>query len=91
MITRLVPARLFLRAIRARTLVAAAAGACFADHAEMILTHSSRGPSEAVLEARLRQARKGGDGAVPGRRCPAAVRRGRNRRNACSDSAGEGS
>ena len=72
MLTRLVSARLSLRAIRARTLVAAAAGACLADHDEMILTDFSRGPSEAVLEARLRQARTGGDGAVPGRRCPAA-------------------
>ena len=65
MLTRLVSARLFLRAIRARTLVAAAAGAWLADHGEMILTDSNRGPSEAVLDARLRQARRGGDGAVP--------------------------
>src|SRR5438094_3008244 len=54
-LTWLVSARLFLRAIRARALVAAAAGACLADHGEMILTDSSRGPSAAVLEARLRQ------------------------------------
>src|SRR5437667_7444569 len=46
-LTRLVSGRLFLRAIRARTLVAAAASACLADHGEMILTGSSRGPSEA--------------------------------------------
>src|SRR5213593_4906804 len=45
MLTRLVSARLFLRAIRARALVAAAAGACLADHDEMILTDSSRDPS----------------------------------------------
>jgi hypothetical protein len=51
----LVSARLFLRAIRARALVAAAAGACLADHGEMILTDSRRGPSAAVPEARLRQ------------------------------------
>ena len=60
-----VSARLFLRAVRARALVAAAAGACLADHDEMILTDSSRGPSEAVLEARLRRGRKDEDGAVP--------------------------
>ena len=65
MLTRLVSARLFLRAIRARALVAAAAGACLADHGEMILTDFSRRPSAAVPGARLRQARKGGDGAVP--------------------------
>jgi len=65
MITRLGSARLFLRAVRARALVAAAAGACLADHGEMILTDFSRGPTEAVLEARLRQARTGGDDAVP--------------------------
>ena len=53
--TRLVSARLFLRAIRARTLVAAAAGACLADHGETILTDPSRPPSAAVSEARLRQ------------------------------------
>ncbi len=55
MLTWLVSARLFLRAIRARALVAAAAGACLADHGEMKLTDSSRGPSAAVPEARLRQ------------------------------------
>ncbi len=63
-----VSARLFVRAVRARALVAAAAaaGACLADHGEMIVTDSSRGPSAAVPGARLRQARKGGgDGAVP--------------------------
>ncbi len=60
-----VSVRLFLRAIRARALVAAAAGACLADHGEMILTDFSRRPSAAVPGARLRQARKGGDGAVP--------------------------
>jgi hypothetical protein len=48
MLTRLVSARLFLRAIRARALVAAAAGACLADHGEMILTDPSRGLCEAV-------------------------------------------
>src|SRR5438552_18672340 len=56
---------LFLRAVRARALVAATAGACLADHGEMILTDSSRDPSAAVLEARLRRARTAGDGAVP--------------------------
>ena len=61
-LTWLVSARLFLRAIRARALVAAAAGACLADHGEMILTDSSPGPSAAVLEARLRRSRRGGDG-----------------------------
>ena len=50
-----VSVRLFLRAIRARALVAAAAGACLADHGEMIVTDSSRGPSAAVPEARLRK------------------------------------
>src|SRR5438093_12887182 len=55
MITWLVSTRHFLRAIRARALVAAAAGTCLPDHGEMILTDSSRGPSAAVLEARLRQ------------------------------------
>ena len=64
-LTGLASARLFLRAIRARALVAAAAGACLPDHGEMILTDSSQGPSAAVPEARLRQARTGGDGAVP--------------------------
>ena len=54
-LTWLVSERLFLRAIRARALVAAAAGACLADHGEMILTDSSRAPSAAVPEARLRQ------------------------------------
>src|SRR5438128_8343765 len=43
-----VSARLFLRAVRARALVAAAAGACLADHGEMIVTDSSQGPSAAV-------------------------------------------
>src|SRR6266516_7976193 len=45
-----VSARLFVRAVRARALVAAAAaaGACLADHGEMIVTDSSRGPSAAV-------------------------------------------
>ena len=71
-----VSARLFLRAVRRRALVAAADGACLADqaadgacladHGEMIVTDSSRDPSAAVPGARLRQARKGGgDGAVP--------------------------
>src|SRR6266480_1250621 len=64
-LTWLVSARLFLRAIRARALVAAAAGASLADHGEMILTDSSRGPSAAVLEARLRRSRRGGDGPFP--------------------------
>src|SRR5206468_2156960 len=63
-LTWLVSARLFLRAVRARALVAAAAGACLADHGEMILTDSSRGPSAAVPEAPIRRARRGGDGAV---------------------------
>src|SRR5437867_2998654 len=57
-LTWLVSARLFLRAVRARALVAAAAGACLADHGEMIVTDSSRAPSEAVPEAR-RSARGG--------------------------------
>src|SRR5207253_8716006 len=57
MLTWLVSARLFLRAVRARALVATAAGACLADHGEMILTDSSGGPSAAVLQARLRQVR----------------------------------
>jgi len=60
-----VSARLFLRAVRARALVAAAAGACLADHGEMIVTDSSQGPSAAVPEARLRRGRKDEDGAVP--------------------------
>src|SRR2546421_2335502 len=64
-LTGLLSARLFLCAIRAWALVAAATSACLADHGEMILTDSSRGPSEAVLEAPLRQARTGGDSAVP--------------------------
>src|SRR2546423_2305269 len=54
---RLVSARLFLRAVRAWALVAAAAGACLADHGEMILTDSSRCPSAGVLEARLHRGR----------------------------------
>src|SRR2546422_8267545 len=65
MLTWLVSARLFLRAIRARALVAAAAGAYLADHGEMILTDFSRGPSAAVLEARLRRSRRGGGSAGP--------------------------
>src|SRR5439155_12722732 len=53
-LTWLVSARLFLRAIRAR--VAAAAGTCLAEHGRND-THGfpSRGPSAAVLEARLPQ------------------------------------
>ena len=45
---------LSVAAIRAWTLAAAAAGACLADHGEMIVTDSSLGPSAAVPEARLR-------------------------------------
>src|SRR6266566_3712808 len=60
------PARLYALCLRAvRALVAAAAGACLADRGEMIVTDSSRGPSAAVPEARLRQVPEVVGGAAP--------------------------